>query len=84
MPMTLSCIHPPFPDSRGLEAFKQTVAAVRQAYSDIRLDIHDMIGENDTVALRFTMHMKHTGISPRDPIPSTGKDVILEGSIFFS
>lgn len=74
---------PPFPDSQGFEAFKQTVAAVRQAYSNIRLEINDMIGENNTVALRFTLSMKHTGVSPRAPIPPTGKDVVLQGSIFF-
>jgi predicted ester cyclase len=74
---------PPFPDRKGFEAFKQTVAAVRQAYSNIRLEINDIIGENNTVALRFTMSMKHTGISQQAPIPPTGKDVVLQGSIFF-
>lgn len=74
---------PPFPDSKGLDAFKQTVTALRQAYSDIRLDINDMIGESNTVAMRFTMSMKHTGVSPRAPTPPTGKDVVLQGSIFF-
>ncbi len=72
---------PPFPDKNGLEAVKQSVAATRPAYSDIQATFTDWVAEGDVIALRYTMRMKHTGVSPTLPIPPTGKEVTLEGCI---
>ena len=72
---------PPFPDTIGLEAVKQSVAATRLAYSDIHGDYTEWVAEGNAIAYRFTMHMKHTGVSPTLPIPPTGKVVTLEGVV---
>ena len=72
---------PPFPDANGLEAVKQSIAATRLAYSDIQATFTEWIAEGDVIAYRYTMRMKHTGVSPTLPIPPTGKEVTLEGCI---
>lgn len=72
---------PPFPDTNGLEAVKQSIAGTRQAYSDIEASYTDWIAEGDAIAYRYTMRMKHTGVSPTLPIPATGKEVTLQGCI---
>jgi len=72
---------PPFPDRNGLEVVKQYVATTRLAYSDIQATYTDWIAEGDLIAYRYTMRMKHTGVSPSLPIPPTGKEVTLEGCV---
>lgn len=72
---------PPFPDTNGLEAVKQSIAATRPAYSDIQASYTDWIAEGDAIAYRYTMRMKHTGVSPSLPIPPTGKEVTLQGCV---
>ena len=72
---------PPFPDTSGLEAVKQSVAATRPAYSDIQATYTEWVAEGDVIAYRYTMRMKHTGVSPTLPIPPTGKEVMLQGCI---
>ncbi len=72
---------PPFPDTHGLEAVKQSIANTRQAYTDIQATYMDWIVEGDKLAYRYTMRMKHTGISPSLPIPPTGKQVTLQGCV---
>lgn len=72
---------PPFPDPNGLEAVKQSIAGTRLAYSDIEATYTDWIAERDAIAYRYTMRMKHTGVSPTLSIPPTGKEVTLQGCI---
>ncbi len=72
---------PPFPDTIGLEPVKQSVAAIRLAYSDMQADYTDWVAEGDTIVYRYTMSMKHTGTSPTMPIPPTGKVVTLQGVV---
>lgn len=72
---------PPFPDTNGLEAVKQSIAGTRLAYSDMQTTYHEWIAEGDAIAYRYTMRMKHTGTSPSLPIPPTGKEVVLQGCI---
>jgi len=72
----------PFPDLKGAEAVKQSQLAVRQAYTDIRFDWDEMIGVGNTMACRWTMRMKHTGVSPMFPVPPTGKELVLKGGWF--
>ena len=72
---------PPFPDTSGLEAVKQSIAATRLAYSDIQATYAEWIAEGDAIAYRYTMRMRHTGVSPTLPIPPTGKEVTLQGCV---
>jgi predicted ester cyclase len=47
--------------ARGREMNKQMDAAFRRAFSDIRYSVVDIVAERDTVAVRRTWSMKHTG-----------------------
>jgi predicted ester cyclase len=74
---------PPFPDLKGLEAFKKGLMGFGQAITDIQWNWDEVIIEGSTAAQRFTMRGKHTGTSPDFPAPPTGKDVIMEGCAFY-
>jgi len=72
---------PPFPDSKGLEVAKESVAGTRSGYSDIQIIYEEMVGEGNSLAYRYTWRAKHTGQSPTLPIPPTGKEVTLRGCV---
>jgi predicted ester cyclase len=72
----------PFPDIKGLEAYKQYILAAREGFTNIRFDFEEMIGEGNTMAFRCTWRMKHTGVSPTLPVPPTGKEVVMKGGFF--
>jgi predicted ester cyclase len=72
---------PPFQDARGLEAVKQYLADTRLAYSDMQATYTEWIAQGDAIAYRYTMRMKHTGVSPSLPVPPTGKELTLEGCV---
>ena len=71
----------PFPDARGLEAVKKSMAGMLSAYSDIRIAYEEMIGEGNSIAYRYSWRARHTGQSPTLPIPPTGKEVTLTGCV---
>ena len=64
----------PFPDLVGLDGVKASMTDMRIAY-------HEMVGEGDIIAYRYTWMGTHTGQSPTLPIPPTGKEVTLVGCI---
>ena len=72
---------PPFPDTSGIEAVKESIEGMRSAYSDIQIVYEKMIGEDSHIAYRYTWQGKHTGQSPTLPIPPTGKEVTLVGCV---
>jgi len=72
----------PFQELKGIEARKQQVRGNSQAFQIIKLDWDEMVGEGDTIAYRYTMHLKHTGTSPMVPVPPTGKELVVKGSQF--
>ncbi|MBM4467122.1 MAG: ester cyclase [Chloroflexi bacterium] len=72
---------PPFPDAKGLEAVKESIAGTRSGYSDIQIAYEEMISEGNSIAYRYTWRAKHTGQSPTLPIPPTGKEVTLQGCV---
>ncbi len=45
----------------GLEGMTQTMFWLREVFSDLRWDIHKVVGEGDTVAVYCTLHGRHTG-----------------------
>jgi predicted ester cyclase len=73
---------PPFPDTKGAEVVKQSQLASREAFADIRFNWDEMIGEGNTIACRWTLRAKHTGVSPLTPVPPTGKELVLQGGWF--
>ena len=68
---------PPFPDIVGLAAHKDRVAVVRSAYPDHKTTIHDIIIDNNMVALWYTWSGTHTGEGLS--IPPTGIHVAVPG-----
>lgn len=72
---------PPFPDTRGIEAVKESIEQMRSAYSDIRVVYEEMVGEGSVIAYRYSMRAVHTGVTPTMPIPPTNKEVMLVGCV---
>jgi steroid delta-isomerase-like uncharacterized protein len=72
---------PPFPDTSGIEAVKESIAGMRTAYSDTQMTYEEMVGEGSSIAYRYAMRAKHTGVSPTLPIPPTDKEVTLVGCV---
>ena len=72
----------PTPDSilTGPEAFRKIHEHFCELYSDIRVDLDDLIAEDDKVAVRWTASMTHTGHGLG--FPPTGERVTLRGSSF--
>jgi len=72
----------PEPDSvlTGPEGFKTIHRKFLSAFSGIHIDIDDLIAEGDSVAIRWTCKMIHTGDG--FGFPATGKSVIVYGSSF--
>ena len=68
----------PFPDTEGLEAFKQKATEVFKAFPDFQLTFHEIIVEGDTHATPWTWQGTHTGRSVLFP-PPTGKKVTGTG-----
>lgn len=71
---------PPMPDVVGLEAVTQYIRDIRSAYSQLRLQIFDLVIDGDISASRFTIEVMHTGDSPTLPIPPTGTKVVTQGA----
>ena len=65
----------------GFEGVKRTMLWLSTVFSDQRWDVHDVIGEGDTVVVRLTHHGRHTG--DLMGIPPTGRDVAYEYVHFF-
>jgi predicted ester cyclase len=73
----------PFPDTKGLENYKQKGVSAHEGFTDRHISWEETIIQNNSVALRYTTHEKHTGVNPLFPVPPTGKEVITKGSVFF-
>jgi predicted ester cyclase len=73
----------PFPDMKGVKAFKKFLMVAHQLLTDIRWNWDEVILESNTAVQRFTMRGKHTGTSPNIQAPPTGKEVVIEGCAFY-
>jgi steroid delta-isomerase-like uncharacterized protein len=62
---------------RGPEDVKQFVTEYRSAFSDIENVVEDMIGEDDKVVNRWTLHATHTG--EFRGIPAANKRITMTG-----
>jgi steroid delta-isomerase-like uncharacterized protein len=73
--------HAPLPgQGPGPEGYKGAVAAIRDAFPDLRLTLEDILGEGDKVAFRYTMEGTHRGDFMG--MPPTGKPFSVTGMIF--
>jgi hypothetical protein len=73
---------PPFPDLKGLKAEKQARLNAWLGFSGLKTDWEESCISGDTIIERYTVRVKHTGVSPQNPLPPTGKEVILKGCYF--
>ena len=68
----------PEPDSvTGREGYKAGYRKLHAAFSNIHMTVDDVISEGDTVAVRWTASMHHTGDG--FGFPPTGEPVRIEG-----
>jgi predicted ester cyclase len=82
---------PPASRGRGPAAFYATALWLRDAYADLRFDIHDVVVEGDLVAMHATMSGRHTGTfvaygadaRPAQAFPPTGKRFATPQSHWF-
>ena len=68
----------PNPDSViGRDEFKATVRQFRATFTGIHATVDDSVSEGDKLVLRWTVHMKHTGLGLG--FAPTGEPVTLTG-----
>ena len=69
------------PPGRGPQGALDDLRGVEEVSDDARYDIEDIVTVNDTVAVRWTGHLSHTGtIAGIEP---TGKQLTLAGMSFY-
>lgn len=64
-------------DTVGIEAFQSYFDRMHSIFSDTHITVHDTIGDGDTVCLRWSCTVKHTGSGLG--VPPTGKTVETTG-----
>ena len=65
------------PDDLGREALRQSVIALCEAFPNGKFTIEEMVGEGDSVAVRYTARATHKG--PFRELQPTGNEIIVEG-----
>lgn len=68
---------PTRPGLQGRQGIRESVAAFRAAFPDLRFSIEDQVAEGDQVVIRYTVQGTHQG--PLMGIPATGKYGVLTG-----
>lgn len=63
------------------ESFKDTVILVRTAFSEVRITIDHMVGEDDQVVVVFTVAGENTG--PFMGRPPTGQSILFTGIHYY-
>lgn len=77
---TLDSFTPDF--GNGIEAMKQVVNFYRNAFSDFKMTIDDLIVTENKVISRFTLNGRHTGDLPN--FPATGATISADGMETYS
>jgi predicted ester cyclase len=66
---------------RGPREFRATVEAVLTGFPGVRFEVHDLIGEEDRVAARWTFRAVHGG--PFAGIKPSRAEVTQEGNVIY-
>lgn len=66
---------------RGPREFRVTIEAVLTGFPDVRFEIHDLFGEGDRVAARWTFRASHAGRFVG--LPPSNAGVIQEGNVIY-
>ena len=61
----------------GLEVYRQDLAGIFAAFADAHWTVHDLIGEQDKVVVRWTFQGTHTG--DWENLPGSGRVVSYNG-----
>jgi steroid delta-isomerase-like uncharacterized protein len=64
----------------GAAAFAHVLRQFRQAFPEIDVHVDDVIAECDTVAVRWTAHLRHTGDGLG--LRATGREATVPGASF--
>jgi steroid delta-isomerase-like uncharacterized protein len=67
--------------NRGVEPYRRTITMFRSAFPDARWEVHDVIAEGATAAVRVTMSGTHKGAFLG--VAPTGRQVRYPGMDFF-
>jgi len=65
---------------------KEVITAMRDAFPDLRFEVHEALAEGDIVATRSTMTGTHRGrfaMGPLAALPPTGKQIAVPHMHFF-
>lgn len=65
----------------GRDAYVAVMAGNLAAFSDLNVEVHEMIAEGDLVAVRWTLTGTHT--EPLGDIPATGRQVRVDALALF-
>jgi steroid delta-isomerase-like uncharacterized protein len=73
--------HNPRPGQEpGIDGYKGGVMMLRAAFPDLSLDLHDIIAEEDRVAVLYTLRGTHDG--ELMGLPASGQRVSSDGMVF--
>jgi steroid delta-isomerase-like uncharacterized protein len=64
-------------EARDLPSFQSRLASIFTSFPDLHVEIHDVIAEEDRVAVRLTLHGTHLG--EFQGVPPTGKTISSAG-----
>ena len=74
--------HYPLGELSGIDAIKNYIAAVREAFPDAHFTVADLFGERERIAARWSLTGTQTGGFRGKP--PTGKRVAMPGNTIFS
>jgi steroid delta-isomerase-like uncharacterized protein len=66
----------------GHATYRERVDYSRRAFTDLRFSIHEMVGDNDRIAVRWSAAGTQTGDLPG--VPATGKRLIFAGQTIYA
>ena len=73
-------------EQRGVAALAVPATAIRNAFADLHFELHDLFGDGDRVAVRWTMHGRQVapffGLEPPSPAP-TGATPFSRATVIF-
>lgn len=65
----------------GAAGVKAKIAALREGFPDVRFTLEELVGEDETVAARYSWRGTHRGAFLG--IPPTGKTILVRGMDFY-
>lgn len=70
---------PPMKKVEGLGDYRTFINEVRDAYSNFRMEIEEILMDGNKTVTRLVLTGKHTGKTPTIQAPPTGREVAMKG-----